>query len=166
MNVVPLLIQFWVKFWCMLGSILGPKSIPKLVKQINVSGQLLEPFFWVLKAIQVPLESLLERLMLVLKAPDTRKVLFSYRKITFFENVVFRYFEALDVVSWPVLTPKRFSKSNPNGTKNQKKKCSKNWIELYVYQCSSKFWSHFGVIKPAAEIIPGLQEAQEASRTT
>ena len=55
----------------------------------------MEPFSG-LKPLQVPLESRLERLMLVLRAPKTRKVWFHYGKITFFANAAFRYFEALE----------------------------------------------------------------------
>ena len=58
----------------------------------------MEPFFSGLTALPVPLESLLARLMLVLRAPKTRKVWFSNCTSTLFENVVFRYFEALDVL--------------------------------------------------------------------
>ena len=54
-------------------------------------------------ALQVPLESLLERLMLVLRAPKTRKVWFPNRKITLFANVVLQYFEAIDVLLGPIL---------------------------------------------------------------
>ena len=46
----------------------------------------------------MPLESHHERLMLVLRAPKTQKVLFSYRKTTLFANAVFRYFEALEIL--------------------------------------------------------------------
>ena len=52
-------------------------------------------FFSGLNPLQVPLESL-EPLMLVLRAPKTRKVWFYNNKITFFAHAAFRYFEALE----------------------------------------------------------------------
>ena len=56
-----------------------------------------------LKALQVPLESRLEPLMLVLSSHKTRKVWFYYNKTTFFANAVFRYFEALKDLLGPML---------------------------------------------------------------
>ena len=96
MKVVPLLIPFWVHCWSILGSIWVPKSAPKLVQKIKCFRSIFGTLFSGLKALQVPLESLLERLMLVLRAPKTRKVWFSHGKITLSANIVFRYFEALE----------------------------------------------------------------------
>ena len=51
----------------------------------------------------MPLESRLEPLMLVLRAPKTRKVMFSYTKIALLAHVVFRYFEALEILLGSIL---------------------------------------------------------------
>ena len=51
----------------------------------------------------MPLESRLEPLMLVLRAPKTKKVWFSVCKITLFANAAFRYFEALEDLLGPML---------------------------------------------------------------
>ena len=51
----------------------------------------------------MPLESRLERRMLVLRAPKTGKVVFSDEKTTLFPNVVFRYYEALKGLLGPIL---------------------------------------------------------------
>ena len=55
------------------------------------------------EALQVHLESRLERLVLVLRTPESRKVWFSNWKITLFANVVFSYFEALEVLLGSIL---------------------------------------------------------------
>ena len=95
MHVVPLLIPFWVHVWSISGSILAPKSVPNLVPK-NKIQVICWNLFSGLKPLQVPLESRLEPLMLVLRPPKTRKVLFYHCKISFFANVAFRYFEALE----------------------------------------------------------------------
>ena len=74
MHVFPLLIQFWTHFWLISGSILDPKSVPKFVQQIEKSSYFLGLFFSGLKALQVPLESHLEPLMLVLSSHKTREI--------------------------------------------------------------------------------------------
>ena len=127
MNVVPRLILFWVHVWSTLGSILGPKSIPKLVRQIHLFRSFFgEPFSSGLIALQVPRESLLERLMLVLGAPKIRKAWFPHWNVTFFAGAVFRgswrpSWAHLGA-SWPVLTPKLLPKWTQNWTKNRKTK--------------------------------------------
>ena len=104
MNVVTLLIPFWVICLSILGSILAPKSVPKLVHKIEfLQVNFQNPFFPGLKALQVTLESLLEPLMLVLGAPKTQKVWFSICKIILFAIAVFRYFEALEVLLGTIL---------------------------------------------------------------
>ena len=60
--------------------------------------QLLEPFFSRLEALQVPLGSLPEPLMLILGSSSAKKIWFSDCKITLFVNAAFWYFEALDVL--------------------------------------------------------------------
>ena len=60
-------------------------------------------FFSGLKALQGPLESRLEPLMLVLRAPKTRKVWLYFCKITFFAHAAFWYFEALEDILGPRL---------------------------------------------------------------
>ena len=99
MNVVPLLAKFLANFRIHSGPQIGPRSIPKnLSFQVNFSN-----LFSGLKPLQVPLESRLEPLMLVLRAPKTRKVWFSNWKITLFANAAFRYFEALEVLLGSIL---------------------------------------------------------------
>ena len=80
-----------------------PKSVPKLVQKIKNLVNFWNPDFSSLEALQMPLESRLEPLMLVLRAPKTRKVWFYCKKITFFANAAFRYFEALEDLLGPML---------------------------------------------------------------
>ena len=92
--------MFFVNLGVHFGSQIRPKTGPKNKKsQVNFWN----PDFSSLEALQVHLESRLEPLMLVLRAPNTRKVWFSSWKITFFANVAFRYFEALEVLLGSIL---------------------------------------------------------------
>ena len=91
--------SFLVNFWVRFGPQVGPKTAPNKKCFRSIFGAL----FSGLKALQVPLESLLERLMLVLRAPKNRKVLFPHWKITLFANVVFRYFEVLQALLGSIL---------------------------------------------------------------
>ena len=79
-----------------MGSILDPKSVPKLTPKRCFLRLIFGTIFSGLKPLQVPLESRPEPLMLVLRAPKTRKVWFSICKITLFAIAAFRYFEALE----------------------------------------------------------------------
>ena len=102
------LLIFGSSFGYILGSILGPKSVPKWVEgQTNHNFQVYfrNPFFRSLEALQVPLGSLPDPLMLVLGPSKTRKVRFLYLKVSFFVNVVFRCFKALDVLLGIILAP-------------------------------------------------------------
>ena len=56
-----------------------------------------------LKALAVPLESRLEPVMPVWRAPKTRKVGFYHDKIIFCANAAFQYFEALEDLRGPRL---------------------------------------------------------------
>ena len=58
------------------------------------------PFWGGFGTLQVPLGNLPEPLMIVLVASKTPKILFLYKKIHTFQNVVFRYLEALWCPSW------------------------------------------------------------------
>ena len=73
MNGVPLLIPVWVHFLLILGSVVAPRSVPKLVQQMKNPVKFWNLFSG-LETLQVPLESRLEPLMLVLRAPKNRKV--------------------------------------------------------------------------------------------
>ena len=144
--------DFYVNFkmhviwmWMRFGSRLGPISnqfwsqfgVPKLLQKSSENSlfvvPFLNPFLWGLEALQVPLGSLPEPLMLILGASKTWKVWFPHRKMTLFENDTFWCFEALHgplgpilAPSWPDLVPKRsrkwpqkLPKSGPkNGPKN------------------------------------------------
>ena len=71
-------------------SISGPKLVQKLFYFGSIFGTL---FFSGLEAIQVPLQSLPEPLILLLRASKTRKVWFSHGKITLSENDASWYFK-------------------------------------------------------------------------
>ena len=103
-------------------------------------GPFWNPDFSILEALQVPLENCLEPLMLVLRAPKTRKVLFYHCKITCSANAAFRYFEALED-----LLGRMLALLGPlwlqNGPRNGPRTCptiSKKWPENW-----STFWLHF-----------------------
>ena len=102
MRVVPLLILLLVHILLIFGPCWAPNP-RNLSKNSHFSGEFPELVFSGLKALQVPLESLLERPMLVLRTPKTRKVLFSHSKITFVANAVFRYFEVLKALLGSIL---------------------------------------------------------------
>ena len=99
MDLVPLLGQCLANFGVHSGPKIGPKTNPqKCVFLVD---------FWIhflgLKALQVPLESRLEPLMLVLRATKTRKVWFPFGKITLFAIAAFWHFEALEDAIGPML---------------------------------------------------------------
>ena len=72
MNLVLLLGQFFADFGVHSGPQIGTKTNPnKYISQVNFWN-----FFVGSKALQVSLESRLEPLMLVLKAPKTSKICF------------------------------------------------------------------------------------------
>ena len=106
------------------------KTNPKNLIFASISGIV----FWGFGALQVPLGSLPEPLMIVLGASKTRKVLFLYWKIILFEIVVFRYLEALDVllgfilaplgpILGPIRPPKMVPRSAPKSTKIWSNSC-------------------------------------------
>ena len=95
----PMLDQFVVHVGVYFGPQIGPETNKR---KIEIVGSSSGTFFSGLKAL-VPLESILERLMLVLRPPKTRKVWFSGWKITLFANAAFRYFQALEVLLGSIL---------------------------------------------------------------
>ena len=84
----------------------------------------------------MPVGSLLEPLMIVLGASKTRKIWFSNKKITFFVNVVVRYFEALDVLLGPIfahLVPIWSQNGPKNGPQNHTKTSSKTVPKMHMF---------------------------------
>ena len=67
MNLVPLLGQFWENF----GISFGPQIGSKIGPIITIARSFLEQFFGVFEALEVPLGSLAEPLMIVLGASKT-----------------------------------------------------------------------------------------------
>ena len=88
--LVPFLVQFFVHFGFHFGVHFGSKIGSKTVL---FWFHFWNPFFSGLEALQVPLQSLPEPLILLLRASKTRKVWFSDGKITLFENDAFWYFK-------------------------------------------------------------------------
>ena len=90
------------------------------------------PDFSSLEAFQVPLESRLEPLMLVLRNPKTRKVLFSIWNSHFLQMLFFRTLRLLTSFlgpSWRLLArvnPKMAPKINPKRDQKSENKCQTN----------------------------------------
>ena len=117
------------EFW---GSFRGPLRLQNWSKNCLFWFHFWNPFFWGLEALQVPLGSLPEPLMLILGASKTRKVWFSHCKITHFENYAFWYFKALDLAhSNPKTDPKTDPKMDPK-------------LDQNLFHFWSHFWALFG----------------------
>ena len=131
----------------------GPTNQKTLVKFWN-------PDFLSLEALQVPLESRLEPLMLVLRAPKTRKVWFSVGKITFFAIAAFRAFEALEILFGSILahhglfSSKMAPKMIPKQTPKIRKTCPKigSLVSFILNILLPNFGVHFVVQNPTDEI--------------
>ena len=103
-DAIPISVPFWVQFsvhfvfhfGVPFGSKIGSKTVLFWFHFWN-------PFFSGLGALQVPLESLPEPLILLFRDSKTRKVWFSRCKITLSENDAFWYLKALDVLIGVIL---------------------------------------------------------------
>ena len=150
MHVIPRLILYRRHFWQILEPILTPNGSHNWVKKYVFSMSILEPFFSGPEALQVPLESVLERLMLVLIASKTQKILFSNRKTTLFAKAAFRYFQALESILEPIfaLLSKFWSQNELQNDPTLNKKLEKNFTKKMstVAPHFSNFGSTFGSI--------------------
>ena len=86
-------------------------------------------------ALQVPLGSLPEPLMVVLGASKKQKVLFLHLEITLFAYAVFHYFKALDVLLGPILAS--WSRSGPKMDPKMKPKFIQKLAQ-------NRFWTNVG----------------------
>ena len=132
MNENAFWISFWSIFWVILGPIWDPKTAPKMIKQTCFFGSVFRMFFWGLKALQVPLGSLPEPLMLLLRASPMVR---SHSLKMMFLGTLRLLMSSLES-SWRILAhsnPKTDPKTNPK-------------INLKLTQNSTQMCSIFGPI--------------------
>ena len=139
-NFVPFWVQFSVHFVFHFGVHFGSKIGSKTVL---FWFHFWNPFFWGLEALQVPLESLPEPLILLLRASKTRKVWFSYCKITLFENDAFWYFKVHHALIGVILVHlgPLWLQNGPQNWPQNGPKMDPKWNQNLFH-----FWSHFWVI--------------------
>ena len=139
-NFVPFWVQFSVHFVFHFGVQFGSKNDSKTVL---FWFHFWNPFFSGLEAIQVPLESLPEPLILLLRASKTRKVWFSHRKITLFENDAFWYFKVHHALIGVILVHlgPLWSQNGAQNLPQNGFKMDQKWNQNLFH-----FWFHFWVI--------------------
>ena len=116
--------DFFFLFGLVFESRFGPILIPKLVQNLLIFGSILDPFFWGLGVLWVPLGSLLGPLEALLGGLRSEKMQTVQRENHFFENVAFLVFEALDGPLGLIL-PSLWPIWSENGSQNGPQKGSK-----------------------------------------
>ena len=103
-------------------------------------------------ALQVPLGSFPEPLIVVFGASKTQKVWFLHWEITLFVNAVFQYFEALDVRPWSRSGPEMDPKMEPKITQKLAQNRFQTWISFFNFWTN---WFRFGPWRPPPWWPPG-----------
>ena len=87
------MVNLFFLFGAVFESILGPILIPKLVQHVLIFGSILDPFFWGLGVLWVPLGSLLGPLEVLLGGLKSEKMPTVQRENHFFINTGLWFFE-------------------------------------------------------------------------